>query len=156
MEVSALKDILSAVAEASGPSPASESPQAPEEAAKEAVEEPPEEPEKPLLQIPDNMMDQMMSAWGRKPEFYCDICEIECKSEEPYKKHLTGKQHKKKEASRSKFVRGDEDVTTAVELNFSLLGQPVVGLECMQVNKNHKGISSIFSAFSSSNFGRMG
>ena len=86
------------------------------------------------FQVPDSMMSQMMDAWGRKPEYYCDVCQIDCKSADCYRKHLGGAKHKKKEAGTSKFVSGDEDLTTGVEMNLSLAGEPMIGLECIQVS----------------------
>ena len=93
----------------------------------------PEAEDQNQFQIPDNMMSMMMDAWGRKPEYFCDVCDMDCKSADSYKKHLAGAKHKKKEASKSKFLSGDEDPTTALEMNLSILGEPAIGLECMQV-----------------------
>ena len=86
-------------------------------------------------QIPDSMMSMMMDAWGRKNEFYCEVCDMDCKSKDAYGKHLLGAKHKKKFASKANFHTGGEDQTMDLETHLTTLGEPIVGLECVQVTK---------------------
>lgn len=90
--------------------------------------------EDPAYQIPDSMMSMMMDAWGRKNENFCEICNIDCKTKDAYNKHLIGAKHKKKAVTKINLQNtGNDDQTMDLEMILSTLGEPIVGLECVQV-----------------------